>query len=194
MMLADGKFRVVHVSTHVPLLDAIKRVKKDRIVKVIRLAHRALCDMGITAPRIAVAGLNPHAGERGLFGREEMREIIPAVEQARSEGVAAEGPFPPDTVFPKMSGGQFDAVVCMYHDQGHIPVKLLGFSYNHREGVWEGISGVNITLGLPVVRVSVDHGVAFDKGGSNRANARSMIQAIACASLLCSKRREGSRL
>jgi 4-phospho-D-threonate 3-dehydrogenase / 4-phospho-D-erythronate 3-dehydrogenase len=178
MMLADGDFRVVHVSTHVSLLNAIKRVKKERVLKVIELANDALKRIDIAHPRIAVAGLNPHAGENGLFGTEEIDEIIPAIQAANDLGINAEGPFPPDTIFPKMRGGQYDITVCMYHDQGHIPTKLLGFNYNHQKGVWEGLSGVNITLGLPIIRVSVDHGVAFDKGGKGDANADSMIQAI----------------
>ena len=185
MMLADGGFRVVHVSTHVSLLNAIKRVKKERIIKVIQLADDALKRISISRPRIAVAGLNPHAGENGLFGTEEIEEIIPAIEEAKRSGIQAEGPFPPDTIFPKMRGGQYDIVVCMYHDQGHIPTKLLGFNYNHEKNVWEGLSGVNITLGLPIIRVSVDHGVAFDKGGKGDANPESMIQAIKYGARLC---------
>lgn len=185
MMLADGGFRVVHISTHVSLSEAIKRVKKERIVNVIQLANEALKKISIVAPRIAVAGLNPHAGENGLFGMEEIDEIIPAIEEAKRLNIQAEGPFPPDTIFPKMRGGQYDIVVCMYHDQGHIPTKLLGFNYNHEKNVWEGLSGVNITLGLPIIRVSVDHGVAFDKGGKGEANAESMIQAIKYGVRLC---------
>ncbi len=185
MMLADGDFRVVHVSTHISLLDAIKKVRKNRVLKVIQLAHAALKKINIQNPRIAVAGLNPHAGENGLFGTEEIREIIPAIEEAKKLGIDTEGPFPPDTIFPKMKGGQFDVVVCMYHDQGHIPTKLLGFNYNHEKNKWEGLSGVNITLGLPIIRVSVDHGVAFDKGGKGDANPESMIQAIKYGARLC---------
>jgi 4-phospho-D-threonate 3-dehydrogenase / 4-phospho-D-erythronate 3-dehydrogenase len=187
MMLADEHFKVVHVSTHLSLSEAIKCVKKDRIAKVIHLANEALLSMGIDTPRVAVAGLNPHAGEGGLFGREEIDEIIPAVKQTRKEGINAEGPFPPDTIFPKMHGGQYDVVVCMYHDQGHIPMKLLGFSYNHETGQWDTVSGVNITLGLPIVRVSVDHGTAFDKGGKNTANPQSMVQAIDYAAKMSRK-------
>jgi len=185
MMLADGDFRVVHVSTHVSLLNAIRRIKKDRILKVIQLAHDALKSIDIAHPRIAVAGLNPHAGENGLFGSEEIEEIIPAIEAAKKSGINAEGPFPPDTIFPKMRGGQYDIVVCMYHDQGHIPTKLLGFNYNYEKNAWEGLSGVNITLGLPIIRVSVDHGVAFDKGGKGEANPESMIQAIRYGARIC---------
>jgi len=188
MMLAEGGFRVVHVSTHVSLAEAIRRVTRDRVLKVIRLAHHALRDISIDIPRIAVAGLNPHAGENGLFGREEIDEIIPAIKDAQAEGIAAEGPFPPDTIFPKMRGGQYDVVVCMYHDQGHIPTKLLGFDYDHASGEWRAMAGVNITLGLPIVRVSVDHGVAFDKGGLNTANPGSMLEAIRYAARLCGAR------
>ena len=184
MMLADGDFRVIHVSTHVSLREAIERTKKERIVNVIQLAHAALQRLGIAHPRIAVNGLNPHAGENGLFGSEEIEEIIPAIQEARQLGIDADGPHPPDTVFPKMKGGQYDIVVCMYHDQGHIPTKLTGFTYNHTTDRWEGMSGVNITLGLPIIRVSVDHGTAFDKGGKNQANPESMIQAINYAAQL----------
>ena len=184
MMLADKDFRVVHVSTHLSLLDAIKRVTADRVLNTIQLADVALKKMGISVPRIAVSGLNPHAGENGLFGNEESEHIMPAIESARSMGIRADGPHPPDTIFPRMRGGEYDVVVCMYHDQGHIPTKLLGFSYNHQKKMWEGISGVNITLGLPVIRVSVDHGTAFDKAGRCEANPESMMQAIYYASKL----------
>jgi 4-hydroxythreonine-4-phosphate dehydrogenase len=185
MMLAEGNFRVVHVSTHLSLSDAIKRVKKIRVLKVIQLANEALRKMGMTNPRIAVAGLNPHAGENGLFGREEIDEIIPAVNAAKELNINVEGPFPPDTIFPKMRGGQYDIIVCMYHDQGHIPTKLLGFNYNHEKQAWAGLSGVNITLGLPIIRVSVDHGVALDKRGKREANPESMIQAIKYGTRMC---------
>ncbi|TDB62723.1 4-hydroxythreonine-4-phosphate dehydrogenase PdxA [Arundinibacter roseus] len=178
MMLAEKDFRVVHVSTHVSLREAIERTKKERILSVISLADHALKTMGIDKPRIAVAGLNPHAGENGLFGDEEILEIIPAIDAARQMGILADGPHPPDTIFPKLKGGLYDCVVCMYHDQGHIPTKLLGFTYNALLDKWENLSGVNITLGLPIIRVSVDHGVAFDKGGKGEAQPESMIEAI----------------
>ncbi len=178
MMLAEGNFRVVHVSTHVSLQEAINRTKKERILKVINLADDALRKMEIANPRIAVAGLNPHAGENGMFGREEIDEIIPAIEEARLAGKNVEGPIPPDTVFSKMKGGQYDIVVVMYHDQGHIPTKLAGFNYDQKTNTWLSMSGVNITLGLPIIRSSVDHGTAFGKAGEGRANPESMIQAI----------------
>ena len=181
MMLAEGDFRVVHVSTHVSLREAIERTKKPRVRAVIELAHNALKKLGIEDPRIAVAGLNPHAGENGLFGTEEIDEIIPAIEEAKKDGRNVDGPIPPDTVFSKMQGGQYDIVVVMYHDQGHIPTKLAGFKYDRETNTWLSMSGVNVTLGLPIIRSSVDHGVAFGKAGEGRANEESMIQALEMA-------------
>ncbi len=190
MMLMHEQFRVIHVSTHVSLREACDRVKKDRIYKVIRLGYDTLERLGIQDPKIAVAGLNPHAGESGLFGREEIEEIEPAIKQAQGEGLIVEGPIPPDTVFSKMQGGQYDIVVVMYHDQGHIPTKLLGFQYDGKTKTWDSISGVNITLGLPIIRVSVDHGTAFGKAGEGRANPQSIIQAITIAARLASGKKE----
>ncbi|MFO8007067.1 MAG: 4-hydroxythreonine-4-phosphate dehydrogenase PdxA, partial [Candidatus Brocadiia bacterium] len=155
MMLADGEFRVVHVSTHVALREACDLVTEERVYKVIRLGDRALRRLGIAAPRIAVCGLNPHCGEGGLFGNEEADQIAPAVERAREEGLDVDGPIPPDTVFPKMKGGLYDLVVAMYHDQGHIATKLLGFTYEAESDTWLSVSGVNVTLGLPIIRTSV---------------------------------------
>jgi 4-hydroxythreonine-4-phosphate dehydrogenase len=184
MMLADGNFRVVHVSTHVSLREACDRVKKERIFQAIDLAYEALKKLGISSPRIGVAGLNPHCGEGGIFGREDEDEIRPAVALAVKSGKKVEGPIPADTVFPKMRGGQYDAVVVMYHDQGHIPIKLIGFQYDGKSGTWGAVAGINITLGLPIVRTSVDHGTAFGKAGEGRANPQSMIEAIRMAALL----------
>jgi 4-hydroxythreonine-4-phosphate dehydrogenase len=184
MMLADGGFRVTHVSTHVSLREACDRVKKKRVEKVIHLTNDTLQRLGIDAPRIAVAGLNPHCGEGGLFGTEEEDEIIPAVEAARKAGVNAEGPLPADTVFSKMQGGMYDAVVVMYHDQGHIPTKLVGFQYDEATDTWGHMAGVNVTIGLPIIRTSVDHGTAFDKAGDGRANPQSMVDAIRMAAAL----------
>ena len=181
MMLADGDFRVVHVSTHVSLREALDLIEKERIIKVVGLADEAMKRIGIAEPKIAVAGLNPHCGERGLFGTEEMEIIGPAVEEANEKGFNVDGPIPADTVFPKMLGGQYDVVVCMYHDQGHIPVKLVGFEYDEETGNWLSVSGVNVTLGLPIIRTSVDHGVAFGKAGEGRANEDSMVEAIRMA-------------
>lgn len=170
MMLTNGDFRVIHVSTHVSLRDACDLVKKDRVLEIIELANTTLKRMRIDKPRIAVAGLNPHAGESGLFGSEEIDEIIPAVEEARKLGINVEGPIAPDTVFLKAQKGQYDVVVAMYHDQGHIPTKLLAFD-----------TGVNITVGLPLIRTSVDHGTAFDIAGKGIAKGDSMIEALKVA-------------
>jgi len=184
MMLAEGDFRVTHVSTHVSLREACDRVKTPRVLKVIELTHDALRRMDIREPRIAVAGLNPHCGEGGLFGTEDDREIAPAVAAANAADIRAEGPLPADTLFSKLRGGQYDAVVAMYHDQGHIPTKLMGFHYDARTGAWGQMAGVNVTLGLPIVRTSVDHGTAFDKAGTGTANPQSMLEAIRLAALL----------
>jgi len=184
MMLADAGFRVAHVSTHVSLREACDRVKKDRIQRVIDLTHEALLRLGIENPRIGVAGLNPHCGEGGMFGTEDDREVAPAVAEAQVKGMDVEGPIPADTIFSKMKGGMYDAVVVMYHDQGHIPTKLIGFQYDDKTGAWGSMAGVNITLGLPIVRTSVDHGTAFGKAGEGRANPQSMIEAIRLGALL----------
>lgn len=187
MMLIHDHFRVIHVSTHVSLREACDRVKKDRIYRVILLGYDMVRRLGIENPKIAVAGLNPHAGESGLFGGEEIEEIEPAIKEAQKEGLNVEGPIPPDTVFSKMQGGQYDLVVVMYHDQGHIPTKLIGFQYDDKTKTWGSMSGVNITCGLPIIRVSVDHGTAFGKAGEGRANPESMIQAIKTAAQLAHK-------
>ena len=189
MMLAHHQLRVVHVSTHVSLREACDRVKKDRVLEVIRIAHQACLDLGIEKPAIGVAGLNPHSGENGLFGREEIDEIIPAIEEAKALGINADGPVPPDTVFSKARGGWYDIVVAMYHDQGHIPLKVVGFVYNHEAQKWDAVEGVNITLGLPIVRASVDHGTAFDQAGKGVANELSLINAIDYAVVLSGHRK-----
>ncbi|MGA6927669.1 MAG: 4-hydroxythreonine-4-phosphate dehydrogenase PdxA [Desulfosarcina sp.] len=184
MMLVDRNFRVAHVSTHVSLRDACDRVKTARVLKVIQLTHNTLEGLDIETPRIAVAGLNPHCGEGGLFGDEDEAEIAPAVAAARADGIRADGPLPADTVFSKMKGGMFDAVVVMYHDQGHIPAKLVGFEYDDATDTWGHMAGVNVTIGLPIVRTSVDHGTAFDRAGEGRANPQSMVEAIRLAAKL----------
>ena len=178
MMLADGNLRVVHVSTHVSLREACDRATKERVLDVICIADKACKNLGIKNPRVAVAGLNPHCGENGLFGREEIEEINPAVEAAKSEGINAFGSLPADTVFSKANGGMFDIVVAMYHDQGHIPLKLLGFVYDQEKQSWQAVQGVNITLGLPIIRTSVDHGTAFDQAGKWSASELSLENAI----------------
>jgi 4-hydroxythreonine-4-phosphate dehydrogenase len=181
MMLAEGSFRVVHVTTHVALRKACDLVTKKRVYQVIKLAAAAGERMKLPQVRIGVAGLNPHSGEGGLFGDEELREIIPAIEQAAAEGIRVEGPVPPDTVFVKARRGMYDFAVAMYHDQGHIPLKLTGFQ---GDGGGMNVSGVNVTLGLPMIRTSVDHGTAFDQAGKGTASAKSMVDAIKLAVLM----------
>lgn len=178
MMLAHENLRVVHVSTHVSLREACNRVKIDRVLEVIRIANQACRDLGIANPKVGVAGLNPHSGENGLFGREEIDEIMPAIELAKAEGIDAQGPVPPDTIFSKARGGWYDIVVAMYHDQGHIPLKVVGFVYSQQKQTWDAVAGVNVTLGLPIVRASVDHGTAFDQAGTGTANELSLLNAI----------------
>lgn len=180
MMLAHKELRVVHVSTHVSLREACDRVKKPRVLEVIRIADAGCKALGIETPRIAVAGLNPHCGEGGLFGREEIEEIQPAIDEAMAEGICIpdKKPTPPDTVFSKAIGGWYDIVVCMYHDQGHIPLKVKGFVYNREEKHWDAVAGVNVTLGLPIIRASVDHGTGFGHAGSGSANALSLVNAM----------------
>ena len=178
MMLAHENLRVVHISTHVSLREACDRVKKDRVLSVIRIANDACKALGMEKPRVAVAGLNPHSGEGGLFGREEIEEITPAIEEARAMGIDVDGPVPPDTVFSKARGGWYDIVVAMYHDQGHIPLKVTGFVYNPEKGRWDNVAGVNITLGLPIIRASVDHGTAFGHAHQGLANPISLKNAI----------------
>jgi 4-hydroxythreonine-4-phosphate dehydrogenase len=188
MLLAHGSFRVSHVTTHTSMRNACDRIKRDRVFTVIRLTHEFLKQLGIENPRIGVAGLNPHSGEEGLFGDEEQKEILPAIEEAKGKGWMVEGPVPPDTVFTKMKGKQYDAVVAMYHDQGHIAVKLVGFSMKPGGKEWDKMSGVNLTLGLPIIRTSVDHGVAFGKAGEGRANPQSMVDAIKLAIQLAAQK------
>jgi 4-hydroxythreonine-4-phosphate dehydrogenase len=184
MLLAHGNMRVSHVSTHVALQDVPSRLTPERLRHVIELTHKALLGIGIERPKIAVAALNPHAGEGGLFGRQDIEVSQPLITKMVAEGLDIIGPVPGDTVFVKLRAGQYDAVVAMYHDQGHIPVKLLGFEVDPATGKWQELSGVNITLGLPIVRTSVDHGTAFDIAGKGIANERSMIEAIEYAERL----------
>ena len=170
MMLANDELRVLLVSIHLSLSDAIKAVTVENECRAIRFAHQACRAYGIDAPRVAVAGLNPHAGEGGLFGREDLDVIMPAIAQMRAEGIDASGPWPGDTIFMRARQGEFDIVVAQYHDQGLIPVKYLGIDH-----------GVNITVGLPFVRTSVDHGTAFDIAGTGKADATSLRTALAQA-------------
>jgi 4-hydroxythreonine-4-phosphate dehydrogenase len=175
MMLANDELRVVLVSIHVSLREAIAAMRFDSVLETLRISHRALGRLLGRTPRLAVAGLNPHAGEDGLFGREEIDIISPAIAAAQAEGIAAGGPYPPDTVFMNARHGAFDAVIAMYHDQGLIPVKYLGVD-----------KGVNVTLGLPLVRTSPDHGTAFDLAGTGRADAASFVAAVRMARQLVS--------
>lgn len=181
MMLAHHDFRVVHVSTHVSLREACDRVKKARVLEVIEIADQVCRDMGIEHPKVAVAGLNPHCGENGLFGREEIEEIKPAIDAAKAERIDAIGPCPPDSVFSQAIGGWYDIVVVMYHDQGHIPIKTVGFVYDREKQSWKAVEGVNITLGLPIVRVSVDHGTGYALAGTGTSNELSLVNSIAYA-------------
>jgi 4-hydroxythreonine-4-phosphate dehydrogenase len=172
---ANGSIAVTHVSTHCSLAEAIRRVTTERVLDVVHLTHEVLHRF-LPSPRIAVCGLNPHAGEHGLFGREDIDQIAPAIEQARREGLDVTGPHPADTVFfQAVHRGRYDAIVCMYHDQGHGPMKLLAFE-----------SGVNVTLGLPIVRTSVDHGTAFDIAWKGIAFTGSVQHAVAYARQLVS--------
>ncbi|GAB2748737.1 D-threonate 4-phosphate dehydrogenase [Salinifilum aidingensis] len=168
MMLSTPSVKVVHVTTHVGLLDAVERIEPGLVERTVRRGHRALRGSGVDRPRIGVCGINPHAGEDGLFGRgEEDAKIVPALERLRADGVDARGPLPADTAFFLASRGEYDLIAAMYHDQGHGPVKVLGID-----------AGVNITVGLPVIRTSVDHGTAFDIAGTGEADVRSMVEAL----------------
>jgi len=178
MLLASGNLRVIHVSTHMSVRQACDLVKKERVLKVIHLLNDACKQFGIESPKIGVAGLNPHASDGGLFGWEEEKEITPAIQEARKLGIRVEGPLPPDILFPKAKGGCYDGCVAMYHDQGHIPFKYEGFTWNCDLGRMETVKGVNITLGIPIIRVSVDHGTAFEIAGLGIANEDSMVLAV----------------
>ncbi len=178
MLLVVNHLRAMHISTHLSLRKALDYVTQSRILETIHYGAKALDQLGITNGRIAVAGLNPHAGEGGLFGSEELEEVAPAVDAARAQGLRVSGPIPPDTVFHRMDQGEFDLVIALYHDQGHIPLKLIGFD-----------SGVNVTIGLPIIRTSVDHGTAFDIAGRFQASAESMVKAIRLACVMSRNQR-----
>jgi 4-hydroxythreonine-4-phosphate dehydrogenase len=180
MMLISGNLRVVHVTTHISLREVPDKITKERVYMTIKLAQRAMESLGIHSPKIAVAGLNPHCSDGGLFGEEERTQIEPAINEANKLGINVEGPIPPDTVFSKTMGGLYDVVVAMYHDQGHIPVKLAGFKWDEEIDRWGSVSGVNATVGLPFIRTSVDHGTAYGKAGRKEgtANPQSLIEAI----------------
>lgn len=178
MLLVDKYLKIIHVSTHVSLSEACNLVKKERILEVIELIHNACVQFGVSHPKIGVAGLNPHASDGGLFGNEEESEIIPAVNEAIKNGYIVEGPIPADTLFSKAKGGLYDGCVAMYHDQGHIPFKMLGFIWDNVNQKMKSVSGVNITLGLPIIRASVDHGTAFEIAGKGIASHEALILAV----------------
>ncbi len=173
-MLVSGSLRVVHLTTHHSLRDACELVTKERILAKLRLTHDSFGQWGIAHPRIGVAALNPHAGEGGAFGSEENEQISPAIKEAQELGVDAKGPFPADSIFNRAIGGEFDVILAMYHDQGHIPIKVHGFERS-----------VSIALGLPFIRTSVDHGTAFDIAGKGSADSQSLEEAIKMAVQLC---------
>jgi 4-hydroxythreonine-4-phosphate dehydrogenase len=184
MMLVEDDLRVTHVSTHVPLVEACERVTAAAVRDAIGVTVEGLRDLGIADPTVAVAGLNPHASDGGLLGTVEGSEIRPAVEDAREAGIDAYGPESPDTVFAQAAGGAADCVVAMYHDQGHIPIKMLGFASD------DAVSGVNVTVGLPIVRTSVDHGTAFDIAGEGVASPASLVDAVELAARIARNRAE----
>ena len=188
MMLAAGEVRVVHVSTHVSLRQACDAVTRQRVLTVIELAHRACRQLGIANPKIGVAGLNPHASDGGLFGAEEREHIIPAIEAAKAKGMLVEGPQAPDTFFAKAMSGIYDVCVAMYHDQGHIPVKMHGFHFDRQTMSWDRVMGINVSLGMPIIRTSVDHGTAFDQAGKGTASDESLLDAIEYAAKLAENR------
>lgn len=175
MMLIEGELCVTHVSTHVSLREACDLVTTDRVLSTIEVTDEALRNLGVDDPDIAVSGLNPHASDGGLLGDEDDAEIRPAVAEARDRGISVDGPESPDTVYVQAVRGQYDCVVSMYHDQGHIPIKMLGFQGDG------AVSGVNMTIGLPIVRTSVDHGTAFDIAGEGIASPTSMVDACRVA-------------
>jgi 4-hydroxythreonine-4-phosphate dehydrogenase len=184
MMLVHDNVRVSHVTTHVALRRVPDLVTTERVYNVICLTYDAVRRFGVSDPLIGVAGLNPHCGEGGLFGTEDEEHIRPAIERACAEGMRVEGPISGDTIFVKARAGHYDAAVAMFHDQGHVAVKLLGFTVESGTDRWVGVSGVNITLGLPIVRTSVDHGTAFDIAGTGVARAESMVEALELAAAL----------
>jgi 4-hydroxythreonine-4-phosphate dehydrogenase len=181
MLLVEDNLKVIHVSTHVSLRQACDLVKKARILEVVDLLYHGLIQLGEKNLKIGIAGLNPHAGDSGLFGTEDDEEILPAVNEARRRGYDVEGPVPPDTLFAKAATGTYGGVVAMYHDQGHIPFKLSGFKWNAEKKQMDSVKGVNITMGLPIIRTSVDHGTAFEIAGKGIASPDAMLLAIESA-------------
>ena len=187
MLLVSPTLRVIHVTTHMSMRDVCDALTTPRVLQTIKLADFALKLMGLDGGKIAVAGFNAHCSENGLFGTEEHDAIIPAVQEAQALGITVEGPIPPDTVFVKAAAGAYQIVVAMYHDQGHIPLKLSGFRIDPASGRFSSVSGINCTIGLPIIRTSVDHGTAFDRAGLGNANEESMMDAIDMAVTMAEK-------
>lgn len=181
MMLASGNLRISHVTTHVSLRDSLDLIRPERILTVIKLTEEATRQMGVEDPYIAVAGLNPHCSDGGLFGNEEVEYIEPAIQEAKNLGIKVIGPLPPDSIFLRAKEGQFDAAVAMYHDQGHIAIKMLGIT-----------EGINVTLGLPIIRTSVDHGTNFGKAGKGTADPLSLILSAKLAAVMANNRRKNN--
>jgi 4-hydroxythreonine-4-phosphate dehydrogenase len=175
-MLVSGRLRAVHLTTHHSLVEACRLVTRNTVLSRLQLTHESFTGWGFPTPRIGVAALNPHGGEGGMMGREEINAIAPAVQEAAAQGIDARGPFPADSIFNRALAGEFDAVLAMYHDQGHIPIKIFGFAQS-----------VSVALGLPFIRTSVDHGTAFDIAGKGTADARSLEEAIKVAVGLCER-------
>lgn len=190
MLLSSDKLKVIHVTTHVSMREACDRITRERVLNTIKLAQLGLELLGYEHPRIAVAGFNAHCSENGLFGDQEALAIIPAVEDAQKLGYDVTGPIPPDTVFCKAISGMYDIVVAMYHDQGHIPIKLMGFKLDPKTNTYASMSGINCTIGLPIIRTSVDHGTAYGKAGEGRANEQSLVEAIQASEIMAANLRK----
>ena len=194
MMLVHKNLRVVHVTTHIALKDIFENITTERIYKTIKIAFKGCQDLGVEEPYLGVCALNPHASDGGLFGDEEQKIIQPAIDKAREEGLRVyDKPIPADVAFAKAYGGAFDCVVAMYHDQGHIPLKTLGFKWDKEVNEWGEVDGVNITLGLPFIRTSPDHGVAYGKAGKGIADPSSMISAVKLAVEMVNNRRKNGK-
>lgn len=180
-MMCVGSFRVLHATLHVSMADVPRTLTRERVLRTIDLANGAARELGIQSPRIGVAGLNPHSSDGGLFGDEEARIIAPAIQDARAQGMNVTGPVPPDSMFMKLRGGAWDVCVAMYHDQGHIPVKMMGWYWEESRQTWTQMSGVAVTVGLPIIRTNPDHGTAFEVAGRGIANPQAMCEAIEVA-------------
>lgn len=190
MLLVSKDLKVMHVSTHVSMRQACDLITEERVFKTIQLTDQGMKELGYENPKIGICGFNAHCSENGLFGREEEEAIIPAIMKAKRLGYNVDGPVMPDTAFVKAMAGKYDVMVAMYHDQGHIPLKLAGFKLDLKSNKYSSMSGINCTVGLPIVRTSVDHGTAFGKAGEGRANEESMVEAIYAAIQIVNYRKE----